>query len=48
MADVLLESETLGRAEFEALLARRSVIDDGRVLRFRPRRPRQKEAAEAI
>ena len=48
IADVLLESETLGRAEFEALLARRSVTDDGRVLRFRPRGPRQKEAAEAI
>ena len=48
MADVLLESETLGRAEFEALLARRSVTDDGRVLRFRPRGLRQKEAAEAI
>jgi cell division protease FtsH len=48
MAGVLLERETLGRAEFEALLARRPVTDDGRVLRFRPREPRQKAAAETI
>jgi cell division protease FtsH len=48
LAGVLLERETLGRAEFEALLARRPVTDDGRVLRFRPREPRQKEAAETI
>ena len=48
VADVLLERETLGRAEFEALLARTPVADDGRVLRFRPRGPRQTEAAEAI
>ena len=40
MAGVLLERETLGRAEFEALLARTPVTDDGRVLRFRPRGPR--------
>src|SRR5829696_8041887 len=33
MAGVLLERETLGRAEFEALLARTPVTDDGRVLR---------------
>ena len=48
MAGVLLERETLGRAEFEALLARTPVTDDGRVLRFLPREPRQTEAAEAI
>ncbi len=48
MAGVLLERETLGRDEFEALLTRTPVTDDGRVLRFRPRGPRQTEAAEAI
>jgi cell division protease FtsH len=48
MAGVLLERETLGRAEFESLLARTPVADDARVLRFRPRGPRQMEAAEAI
>jgi cell division protease FtsH len=48
MAGVLLERETLGRAEFVSLLARTPVTDDGRVLRFRPRGPRQTEAAEAI
>ena len=48
MAGVLLERETLGRAEFVSLLTRTPVTDDGRVLRFRPRGPRQTEAAEAI
>jgi cell division protease FtsH len=48
MAGVLLERETLGRAEFEALLACRPVTGDGRVLRFRPRGSRRNEAAEAI
>jgi hypothetical protein len=35
-------------SEFEALLARTPLTGDGRVLRFRPREPRQTEAAEAI
>jgi cell division protease FtsH len=48
MARVLLERETLGRDEFEALLARTPVTDDRRVLRFRPRGPRQTDAAEAV
>ena len=48
MAGVPLERETLGRAEFVALLARTPVTDEGRVLRFRPRGQRQTEAAEAI
>jgi cell division protease FtsH len=47
LARVLLERETLGRTEFEALLARTPVTDDGRVLRFRPRGPRQTDAARA-
>jgi cell division protease FtsH len=48
MARVLLERETLGGTEFEALLARTPVTDDRRVLRFRPRGPRHTDAAEAI
>jgi cell division protease FtsH len=47
MAGVLLERETLGRSEFEDLLARTPVSDE-RVLRFRPSGLRQTEAAEAI
>jgi cell division protease FtsH len=48
IAEVLLERETLGRAEFEALLVRTPVADDRRVLRFRPRRTHQTEVTEAI
>ena len=48
IARVLLERESLGRVEFEALLARTPVTDDARVLRFRPRGPRPTDAARAI
>ena len=48
MTGVLLERETLGRAEFEALLASTSVTDDARLLRFRPRGSGHTAAAEAI
>ena len=47
IARVLLERETLGRAEFEALLARTPPMEAGRVLRFQPRGPRDAEAARA-
>ena len=45
---VLLERESLGRAEFEALLASTSATDDARLLRFRPRGSGHTAAAEAI
>ena len=45
---VLLERESLGRAEFEALLASTSATDDARLLRFRPRGSGHAAAAEAI
>jgi hypothetical protein len=48
MAGGLLERESLDRVEFEALLARTPVTDDGRLLRFRPRGVREKDAAEAV
>ena len=45
LSRVLLDRETLGRVEFEALLADTQVAEDGRVLRIRGRRPA--DAAQA-
>ena len=48
IARVLLERETLGGAEFEALLTGTPGGEDKRVLRFRPRGRRSTDAAHAI